>query len=131
MRVLGTYLAGVASAVFMTVAALPALGEELTLPSGARALVLDVVDGRETGIGTVWFRYLYQHEPGVPTDHITDDARHLCETHALPQTTDDVPDHIVVVLTDAQIEFGQSDETVAQFFEVFRPDEGVCIWEAF
>lgn len=57
----------------------------------------------------------------------------LCRDYALPALQDAAvqPDRIVISYADAPIAFGVSDPDSVQFFETFRVENDICIWEGF
>lgn len=69
----------------------------------------------------------------IPFDVAGDDMLHLCETLALPYITDYAleGDRIVISFMDRATEFGVPDPDAVQYFEAFRPANGICIWDEF
>lgn len=59
------------------------------------------------------------------------DMIHLCTTLAIPYAAEYGlnGDVIVVSLADRPVEFGAANPDATQFFEAYRPRDGVCIWE--
>ena len=59
------------------------------------------------------------------------DMMHLCQELALPylQEYDLTGDVIVISLADRETEFGVADPDATQFFEAFRIEDNLCIWE--
>ncbi len=57
----------------------------------------------------------------------------ICEQLALPYLSKHAldADKIVISIADRPVKFGVSDPEATQFFEQFRADGAVCIWEAF
>jgi hypothetical protein len=41
------------------------------------------------------------------------------------------PTQIVLSMSAQDIPFGEDDPDVLQFFEIFRPENSLCIWEEF
>lgn len=70
---------------------------------------------------------------GVDYDTAAKDMLHLCQTFILPQLaeSDDVPDHVILSLSDIEVPFGEADPEATQFFEAYRIQDGACIWEIF
>lgn len=61
------------------------------------------------------------------------DMTHLCTTLAIPYAAEYGlrSDVIVVSFADRPTEFGAASPEATQFFEAYRPRDGVCIWEGF
>ena len=64
---------------------------------------------------------------------LRDDMDWACRTWGLPAaaTLSSTPDRIVVELMSAPVDRGQATPGIAQFFETFRPESPLCIWELF
>jgi len=43
----------------------------------------------------------------------------------------EMPDQIIIVLSDREVEFGVADPDATQYFEAYRPEDGACFWEGF
>lgn len=110
--------------------------QALDVPSGQQVDLQEVlIDqmGDET-----WLRFRFiapdiARDGGAITyDAAAPDMKALCDTLAIPYIaqyalTGDV---IVISLADSAVEFGAVDPSVTQFFEAYRPEKGICIWEA-
>jgi hypothetical protein len=110
--------------------------QALDVPSGQQVDLQEVlIDqmGNET-----WLRFRFiapdiARDGGAITyDAAAPDMKVLCDTLAIPYIaqyalTGDV---IVISLADRAVEFGAVDPSVTQFFEAYRPEKGICIWEA-
>ena len=61
------------------------------------------------------------------------DMMHLCQTFALPYIDQYAlkGDKIVISFMDRITEFGVPDPDATQYFESFRPENGVCMWDDF
>ncbi|WP_397542339.1 DUF6497 family protein [Roseovarius salis] len=123
------------AAVMAALAAAPGQGkakeERLALPSGLTARLQEVI--RQEG-PVMRFRYVapgFDRAAGLSA--IQADLEHLCAAHAAPRARAAGADgaRIVVSLADRASEFGVFDPEVAQVFEAYRLENGVCIWEAF
>ncbi len=107
-------------------------GDMVTLPSGRVVQVLDVITNAPGNEGaTARFRFVV---PGLSQDEDwSADMQALCDTHALPRIEGMVPapQQIVISLSDRAVPFGEAAPDAVQFFEVYRPEDGACIWEMF
>lgn len=61
------------------------------------------------------------------------DFQVLCEEFALVNVAAQPADvdRIVISLSDREVEFGYADPDATQYFEAFRVENGLCIWEFF
>lgn len=61
------------------------------------------------------------------------DMMYLCETLALPYMTQYAleGDRVVISFMDRITEFGVPDPDAVQYFEAFRPENEICIWDDF
>ena len=114
-------------------AASPALA--IDVPSGQPVELQEVLVD-EIGSET-WLRFrlvapeIAREAGGIDYETAANDMAHLCDNLALPYIdqyalTGDV---IVISLSDRVTEFGVPDREATQFFEAYRPVDGVCIWE--
>ena len=57
----------------------------------------------------------------------------LCETYALPRLANigQVPVQIVVSMSDRPVVFGEAAPEATQYFEAYRIEDGLCIWDSF
>ncbi len=105
------------------------------LPSGIEAHLQEMLWDRP-GSGLVYrFRFV---APAFSTDDadfdiVQSDLAHLCNQYALPKLSNvgPMPGQVIISLADRESEFGIYDPDVAQIFEAYRIEDGVCIWEAF
>ena len=114
-------------------------GAAVSTPSGQDVTFLDVVEDTESAVGSA-MRYRFV-APGIAreTGNVTfsqaeEDMAALCQEHVLPHLlTQDVelPQQIIIVLSDRAVEFGVADQDATQFFEAYRPEGETCIWEGF
>ena len=104
----------------------------LSVPSGQAISFLQFIsedDGK-----MVRFRF---HAPGIGAGfgygEVFDDFQVLCDEQVMPVLTLNnlYPSQIVLSMSAADIPFGKDDPSVLQFFEVFRPQNDICIWEEF
>jgi hypothetical protein len=64
---------------------------------------------------------------------VVNDFRAVCDAQVMPVLDANAlaPAPIVLSMSAADIPFGEVNPDVLQFFEVFRPENGLCIWEEF
>ena len=109
--------------------------EAIVLPSGMLVTPLDTIHGAPGPDGlTIRFRFVAPDLADRPADETTlSDMTWLCESYALPRiaTPGPVPEQIVITLADRPVEFGTVTPEAKQYFEAFRPDGGICVWEMF
>ncbi|UYV39003.1 DUF6497 family protein [Rhodobacteraceae bacterium D3-12] len=108
------------------------------LPSGLAVEVLDkFLDVKADGELTFGrFRFLAPELPDTAAmayEVRLKDMDVLCADYALPhvKVTPDPVDRIVISISDKPIKFGETAPGVVQFFEVYRIENGACIWEEF
>ncbi|MCK8465245.1 DUF6497 family protein [Aliiroseovarius sp. S1339] len=114
-------------------------GAPFDVPSGQDVTFLDVIEGEDGAVGTaIRFRFLaprIAREKGdVEFLQAEDDMVALCQDYVLPhmaETGAEMPAQIIIVLSDRAVEFGVADPEATQFFEAYRPEDGMCIWEGF
>ncbi len=112
--------------------------ETIKVPSGQNVTFIDVVrDAPGPGGLTYRFRFLapdIARADGTVTDEIAfDDMAALCDAYALPRLADTgpAPAQIIISLSDRLVDFGVPNPDATQFFEAFRPEGDICIWEGF
>ncbi|ETA52900.2 hypothetical protein P279_06165 [Rhodobacteraceae bacterium PD-2] len=103
----------------------------VALPSGLVVNYLDRIDESPT-----WrYRYIAPalDEDAVDFAAVAEDMEVLCATHALPQLQHDgrSPERIIVSLMSEKLDFGVMSPEVRQFFESYRVEDNLCIWEVF
>ena len=107
------------------------------LPSGQDVSLIEVLE--DTGPGALWLRLRFQ-APDIARDtgqvahaDAVADMEALCAAMAVPYVAERglSPEKIVISLSDRPVPFGQADAAATQFFELFRIEDGLCIWEAF
>lgn len=70
---------------------------------------------------------------GTGFAEVEGDFAYLCENLALPwlaERGEAVP-RILISYAAREIEFGTTDPDTVQFFDAFRVEKGLCIWEGF
>ena len=114
-------------------------GLSLAVPSGQPITLLEInqQDGNQGG-SAIHVRFLAPQISrtggSIVFSQAEEDMAVICQDYVLPhlsKITDTTPDQIVIVLADRWVEFGVSDQDATQFFEAFRPDNGVCVWDGF
>lgn len=106
----------------------------IAVPSGREISLIDVITNAPGNDGaTARFRFLV---PGLSMDDVeatAEDMQALCDSYALPRTLGTVPapQQIVISLSAEAVPFGTAAPDVVQFFEIYRPENGACIWEPF
>ena len=104
----------------------------ISVPSGQPVTFLQFISEGEGS--TLRFRFL---TPGIGADFeyedVFDDFQALCDEQVMPAIIQNSlhPQQIVLSMSAVDIPFGGDDPAVLQFFEVFRPENGRCIWEEF
>lgn len=103
-----------------------------SVPSGQPIVFLQFISENDGDM--VRFRF---HTPeigaGFGYAEVFDDFQILCDEQVMPALTLNNlnPSQIVLSMSAADIPFGEDDPSVLQFFEVFRPQNDICIWEEF
>lgn len=110
----------------------------VALPSGVEARLHELIqDVKPDGVRTyARFRFV---APGIVGEGAPDfearqaDMDFLCSDVALPFLREAGAsfDNISISLSDRETEFGQANPDAAQFFELYRVENGACIWEEF
>lgn len=117
--------------------ALPAVAEEVAVPSGQTVTFLEAILNEPGPDGmTARFRFVapgIAEGGGVDFDTAAADMEFLCQSYALPRiaVTGPAPAQVVISLSDRPVPFGQAAPDVTQFFEAYRIEGATCIWEAF
>lgn len=119
-------------------AALPAVGEEIAVPSGQMVTYHDIVQDQPGPYGLTYrFRFIAPQigRDGVGLDIETagPDMDFLCKEYALPRLSviGPVPAQVVISLSDRPVEFGTATPEATQYFEAYRIEDDTCIWEGF
>lgn len=133
LETIGIRGAAMKHAAALILAATPALAVDV--PSGQPVELQEVLVD-QMGVETwVRFRFVAPQiaRDGGTVDHAVaaPDMSHLCTTLAIPYLTDQAlaGDVIVISLADRPTEFGTADPDATQFFEAYRLQDGICIWE--
>ena len=120
-------------AAALILAATPALA--IDVPSGQPVELQEVLV--EQMDDETWLRFRFiapriaRENGSVDYLQAEPDMTHLCTTLAIPYAAEYGLDGdvIVVSLADRAVEFGAANPDATQFFEAYRPRDGVCIWE--
>jgi hypothetical protein len=107
----------------------------IEVPSGQPVSFLEMLWDRP-GFGLFYrYRFLAPElgEPGRGFDDVAADLEHLCNAFAIPRLaqTGPQPSQIVISLSSAPVEFGESAPDITQYFEAYSVEDGRCIWEVF
>lgn len=109
----------------------------VALPSGEAARLQEVLLDPDVGAEGLWARFRFVI-PGLGRDgsghshaEVVADMDHLCARLVVPYLRhhDVSPERVVVSLADRDLPFGQAAPEAVQFFEVYRLDGDLCIWE--
>ncbi|MBA4351683.1 MAG: acetolactate synthase [Rhodobacter sp.] len=109
----------------------------IEVPSGQEITLQDVIWNAPGPDGlALRFRFLapgIAPGGGVDFDTAAADMQHLCDTYALPRIADQGPhpEQVIISLSDVAVAFGEAAPEATQFFESFRIEDGVCVWEIF
>lgn len=110
----------------------------ITLPSGQVVSLIDVIWNEPGPEGlTTRFRFLAPDiaaEGGrIDFDTAVEDMAHLCQDYALPRVEGNLPPprQIIITLTDRPVTFGEAAPEATQYFEAYRIEDGLCIWEIY
>tara|TARA_B110000908_G_C10005090_1_gene335914 strand:- start:185 stop:619 length:435 start_codon:yes stop_codon:yes gene_type:complete len=107
------------------------------VPSGQEATLHEVLVDAQDSTTYLRFRYITpQIADGAQKIGFAvagEDMMHLCQTFALPYIDQYAleGDKIVISFMDRITEFGVPDPDATQYFESFRPKNGVCMWDEF
>lgn len=106
--------------------------DAIPVPSGQPITFLQFISEQQGDL--VRFRFLAP-EIGARYDYATvlPDFQALCDEQVMPALDANalMPAQIVLSMSAVDIPFGEDNPDVLQFFEVFRPENGLCIWEEF
>lgn len=106
----------------------------LVVPSGRDVQLIDVITNAPGPDGAAArFRFLV---PGLQQSDLAaalEDMEALCVSYALPRVAGTVPEpqQIIISFSAETVPFGEAAPGVVQFFEAYRPDGDICIWEQF
>lgn len=106
----------------------------ITVPSGQPVTLSEVL--LDTAPGALWARFRFvapQIAEQTTQEASATDIDFLCAKLAVPYLTHHAlaPDRVVISLADRDLPFGSAAPEATQFFETYRVDDGVCVWEGF
>jgi hypothetical protein len=115
-----------------------AVDAPIPVPSGQEVRFLDLIrsDPGPDGL-TLRFRFIapaIAREGGtVDAETAQDDMLALCTDYALPRlpAPGPAPSQIIIVLSDREVPFGETQPEATQYFEAYSLADGACIWEPF
>ncbi|WOI55355.1 DUF6497 family protein [Palleronia sp. LCG004] len=108
--------------------------ETVPVPSGQAVEFVEVVRDAP-GLGLAYrFRFVAPEIAGA-IDYKTaaTDMIHLCQSYALPRLPRigaTLP-RVVISLSDRPTEFGDLVPDATQFFEIYRAEGEICVWDGF
>jgi hypothetical protein len=109
-------------------------GEVIEVPSGRELRLIDIITNAPGPEGTTArFRFL---APGLSQEQVelaTEDMQAVCDNFAVSRIDGMVPapQQIIISFADAAVPFGEAAPDVVQFFESYRVENGLCIWEVY
>ncbi|MFN3294336.1 MAG: DUF6497 family protein [Gemmobacter sp.] len=109
-------------------------GETVSVPSGRELSLIDVITNARGPAGaTARFRFLAPGLSAGDAEAAAEDMQALCDSFAIKRIDGMVPapQQIVISFSAEVVPFGEAAPGVVQFFESFRPENGVCVWEVF
>ncbi len=115
----------------------PGDGARIEVPSGQEITLQDVIWNAPGPDGlALRFRFLapgIAPGGGVAFETASADMQHLCDRYALPRIADQGPhpEQVIISLSDVAVPFGEAAPEATQFFESYRIEDGVCVWEMF
>ena len=125
-----------ACAVMLVFVISPAQAENLLpVPSGQPVELSNVL--LDENPGELWLRFRFvAPKIGSTAGRITYDVavidmEHLCRTLAVPYVKKHAlrPARVVISFSDRPVVFGTSEPDATQFFEAYRLEQSMCIWE--
>ena len=109
-------------------------GEAVAVPSGRDLRLIDIITNAPGPKGaTARFRFL---APGLGVDESetsAEDMQAVCDSFAVGRIDGMVPapQQIIISFASAAVPFGEAAPDVVQFFESYRVESGVCVWEIY
>lgn len=109
----------------------------IPVPSGQPVTLSEIIMDDQPGALWARFRFLTpeisRSSGRIDPETAMPDMDHLCETVALPhlRQSGEIPERVIISLSDRPVPFGAADPEATQFFEAYRLENGRCIWEGF
>jgi Family of unknown function (DUF6497) len=109
-------------------------GEKVEVPSGRDLRLIDIITDAPGPQGaTARFRFL---APGLSSDDLESsaiDMQAVCDSFAVGRIDGMVPAprQIIISFSSAEVPFGDAAPDVVQFFESYRVENSLCIWEVY
>jgi len=135
MSVLRRYCVGAIASVFCLTVPFAVAAQDM--PSGQSVTLHEVLVDTVNGENWLRFRFIApsinKDVGGLAYDSAFEDIEHLCTEIAVPYIAkyDLKSDLVVVSMADQKTKFGETNPDATQFFEAFRVQNDICIWEAF
>jgi len=108
--------------------------DAIAVPSGQEVTLHEVLIDDTPGARWVRFRFVAPRA-GDPALRETAgaDMDHLCAGFALPYLSEQGIEaaRVVISLSERAVPFGTAAPDVPQFFDLYRPEGGACIWDGF
>lgn len=119
--------------------AAPAAAEEvLSVPSGQPVTLLERLEDDNGPAGrTLRYRFvapmIARVTGSISVEQALQDVEALCGGFVLTDLAEAgaAPDQVVITLMDRPVEFGVATPEATQYFEAFRVEAGVCVWDSF
>jgi len=131
-RMRGLYTLVVYSLCTLCVPAVLVAQQPLVVPSGQPLSFLEFI--AEDDAQVVRFRFVApQIGETFGFEDVMQDFQVICDEQVMPVLDANglAPRQIILSMSAADVPFGELAPDVLQFFELFRPENGICIWEEF
>lgn len=115
----------------------PGDGTAIPVPSGQAITLQDVIWNAPGPEGVALrFRFVapgIAPAGGVDFETAFEDMQHLCDSYALPRVAEQgpMPQQVIISLSDVPVPFGEAAPEATQYFESYRIEDGLCVWEMF
>lgn len=106
----------------------------IAVPSGQEVILHEVLIDDAPGARWVRFRFVAPRAGEAALREAAGaDMDHLCADVALPYLSEQGIEaaRVVISLSERAVPFGEAAPDVPQFFELYRPEGGACIWDGF
>ena len=109
----------------------PAMGQELTAPSGLKMVLYDVILDEEIPLVRFRFEVPEIAENALSFTAVSDDMQAVCDQSLLPGLKQSGWENgqIVMQLSAQQVDFGATVPGITQYFQPFSIGPDTCIWE--